>query len=165
MTDSGPSLTLVPVRKPEDVNVIIGQSHFIKTVEDLHEAIVGVSAHLRFGIAFCEASGDRLVRTSGNDDALVALAAEAAGLIGAGHCFVVMLAGGFPVSVLGPIRGVAEVCTVFCATANEVDVVVASSDHGRGVVGVIDGESPLGVEDGVAKARRHDLLRSIGYKL
>lgn len=165
MTANTLSFRLVPVSKPDDVNVIIGQAHFIKTVEDLHEAIVGVSAHIRFGIAFCEASGERLVRTSGNDDPLVALAAAAAENIGAGHCFVVMLADGFPVNVLGPIRSVAEVCTVFCATANEVDVVVACSERGRGIVGVIDGEPPLGVEDGAAKAARHDLLRAIGYKL
>lgn len=165
MTANTLSFRLVPVSKPDDVNVIIGQAHFIKTVEDLHEAIVGVSGHIRFGIAFCEASGERLVRTSGNDDPLVALAAAAAENIGAGHCFVVMLADGFPVNVLGPIRSVAEVCTVFCATANEVDVVVASSARGRGIVGVIDGEPPVGVEDAAARARRHDLLRAIGYKL
>jgi hypothetical protein len=165
MTALPVTLSLVPVPKPDDVNVIIGQAHFIKTVEDLHEAIVGVGAQLRFGIAFCEASGERLVRTSGNDESLGALATGAAQRIAAGHCFVVMLADGFPVNVLAPIRAVAEVCTVFCATANEVDVVVASSARGRGIVGVIDGEPPVGVEDTAARARRHDLLRAIGYKL
>lgn len=153
------------VVKPDDVNVIIGQSHFIKTVEDLHEALVGVSPHLRFGIAFCEASGDRLVRTSGNDDDLVGLATDAALAIGAGHAFVVLLREGFPVNVLNSIKMVPEVCTIFCATANTVDVLIAVTDDGRGVVGVIDGQPPVGVETDADKETRHTLLRRIGYKL
>jgi adenosine/AMP kinase len=155
----------VRIEKPADLNVIIGQAHFIKTVEDLHEALVGVSPHLRFGIAFCEASGDRLVRTSGNDDELVRLAASNASTIGAGHAFVVLLREGFPVNVLNPIKAVPEVCGIFCATANTVDVLVAVTDDGRGVVGVIDGQPPLGIETDGDQARRRALLRQIGYKL
>jgi uncharacterized protein len=155
----------VHVDKPDDVNVIVGQSHFIKTVEDLHEALAGVSPHLRFGIAFCEASGDRLVRTSGNDDELVRSAADNARAIGAGHSFVVLLRDGFPVNVLNPIKAVPEVCGIFCATANPVDVLVAVTERGRGVVGVIDGEPPVGVETDADKEARHALLRAIGYKL
>jgi adenosine/AMP kinase len=159
------NLEAVRVAKADDVNVIIGQSHFIKTVEDLHEALIGVSPHLRFGIAFCEASGDCLVRTSGNDDDLVRDATKAASDIGAGHAFVVMLRDGFPVNVLNPIKAVPEVCAIFCATANTVDVLVAATDRGRGVVGVIDGKPPLGVETDADKHNRHRLLRQIGYKL
>ena len=159
------NIEAVPVTKADDVNVIVGQSHFIKTVEDLHEALVGVSPHLRFGIAFCEASGDRLVRTSGNDDDLVRSAAENAVAIGAGHSFVVLLRDGFPVNVLNPIKAVPEVCTVFCATANPVDVLVAVTERGRGIVGVVDGEPPVGVETETDRADRHALLRRIGYKL
>jgi adenosine/AMP kinase len=159
------NIEAVRVDKPTDLNVIIGQSHFIKTVEDLHEALVGVSQHLRFGIGFCEASGDRLVRTSGNDDELVQLAAANAEAIGAGHSFVVLLRDGFPVNVLNQIKAVPEVCAVFCATANAVDVLVAVGEGGRGVVGVIDGEPPVGVETDADKENRHALLRRIGYKL
>ncbi len=162
-----PSLSwdVVPVDKPEDVNVVIGQSHFIKTVEDLHEALVGVGGPLRFGLAFCEASGPRLVRRSGNDAALTDLATSAALAIGAGHGFVIFLRDGFPVSVLNQVKVVPEVCTVFCATANPVDVLVAVTDRGRGIVGVIDGEPPLGVETDDDVAARRELLRVIGYKL
>lgn len=159
------NIEAVRVVKAQDVNVVIGQSHFIKTVEDLHEALVGVSPFLRFGVAFCEASGDRLVRTSGNDDALVGAAADAAVAIGAGHAFVVMLRNGFPVNVLNAVKAVPEVCGIFCATANDVDVLVAVTDGGRGVVGVVDGRPPVGVETEADKTRRHALLRQIGYKL
>ena len=159
------SFEVVAVDKPEDANVIVGQSHFIKTVEDLHEALVGVSSQLRFGLAFCEASGARLVRSSGNDDELVGLAEENAAAIGAGHCFVVLLREGYPVNVLNPIKAVPEVCTIFCATANPVDVVVAVTAQGRGVIGVVDGEPPVGVETDADVAARRGLLRDIGYKL
>ena len=159
------SIEIVPVQKPDDMNVVIGQSHFIKTVEDLHEALVGVSAQLRFGIAFCEASGARLVRTSGNDDALIGLASANALAIGAGHSFVVLLTGGFPVNVLNPVKAVPEVCTIHCASANAVDVLVAVTDRGRGIVGVVDGAPPVGIETDADKVQRHDLLRAIGYKL
>jgi len=153
------------VDKPADLNVILGQSHFIKTVEDLHEALAGTSPHLRFGLAFCEASGERLVRKSGNDPELVALAAKNALAIGAGHTFVVFLREGFPVNVLNAVKMVPEVCRIFCATANAVEVLVADTGRGRGVIGVVDGEPPLGVEDETGEAWRHDLLRQIGYKL
>ena len=155
----------VHVVTPDGANVIIGQSHFIKTVEDLHEALVGANPQLRFGIAFCEASGDRLVRTSGNDEELLRSATEIAMAIGAGHAFVVLLRNGFPVNVLNAIKSVPEVCSIFCATANPLDVLVAVTDRGRGVVGVVDGEPPVGVEDDEGKAKRHALLREIGYKL
>lgn len=155
----------VPVDKPEDLNVVIGQAHFVKTVEDLHEALVGTSPHLRFGLAFNEASGPRLVRRSGNDPELVELAVRTALAIGAGHCFVVFLREGFPVNVLGPVKGVPEVCTVFCATANPVEVLVAVTSRGRAVVGIVDGAPPLGVETDDDVAARRALLRAIGYKL
>jgi len=159
------SFEVVPVDKPEDANVVIGQAHFIKTVEDLHEALAGVGAHLRFGLAFCEASGACLVRRSGNDAELVTLAAAGAQAIGAGHSFLVLLRGGFPVSILNPLKLVPEVCTIYCATANPVDVIVAATAHGRGIVGVIDGAPPVGVESDSDAAARHGLLRRIGYKL
>jgi len=155
----------IALDKPDDVNVIVGQAHFIKTVEDLHEALVGVSPGLRFGIAFCEASGDRLVRRSGNDEQLTALAVAAAVAIAAGHSFVIMLREGFPVNVLNPVKAVPEVCTIFCATANPVDVLVAVTGRGRGIVGVIDGSPPVGVETQADAVTRHRLLRDIGYKL
>ncbi len=129
---SQPAISVVPVDVPEGLNVILGQSHFIKTVEDLYEALVGTSPHLRFGLAFCEASGPRLVRRAGNDDALVALAVEQALAIGAGHSFVVFLREGFPVNVLNQVKAVPEVCHVFCATANPVQVLVAETGQGRG---------------------------------
>ncbi len=159
------SWTVVPVDKPDDVNVVIGQAHFIKTVEDLHEALVGVSPSLRFGLAFCEASGPRLVRRSGNDPDLVELATRNALAIGAGHSFVVFLRDGFPLNVLNPIKAVPEVCSIYCATANPVEVLVAVTPRGRGIVGVIDGETPLGVETDDDVDARRDLLRAIGYKL
>ncbi|HEX7992738.1 MAG TPA: adenosine-specific kinase [Streptosporangiaceae bacterium] len=155
----------MPVDTPDDVNVIVGQAHFIKTVEDLHETLAGVGPHLRFGIAFCEASGDRLVRKSGNDDDLVGLAVAAAQAIAAGHVFVIMMREGFPVNVLNQVKAVPEVCTVFCATANPIDVLVLAADRGRGVIGVIDGSPPVGVEAEADVQARHDLLRAIGYKL
>ncbi len=159
------SFEVVPVDTPEDVNVVIGQAHFIKTVEDLHEALVGVSPRLRFGLAFCEASGARLVRRSGNDDELVRLATAHARAIGAGHSFVVLLREGFPVNVLNPVKAVPEVCTIFCATANPVEVLVAVTARGRGVIGVVDGEPPLGVETDTDATQRRALLRDLGYKL
>ena len=165
MTETTLSWDVVPIDKPDDVNVVIGQAHFIKTVDDLHEALVGVSPSLRFGVAFCEASGPRLVRRSGNDPELVDLAVRNASAIAAGHTFVIVLRDGFPVNVLNPVKAVPEVCTIFCASANPVEVLVAVTPHGRGVAGVIDGEPPLGVETDDDVADRRALLRAIGYKL
>lgn len=158
-------IEVVPLDKPDDVNVIVGQSHFIKTVEDLHEALAGVGGTLRFGVAFCEASGARLVRRTGNDDDLVALAVDAALALGAGHAFVIMLRDGFPVNVLNQVKAVPEVCSIYCATANPVQLLIAVTKAGRGVVGVIDGQPPVGVETERDVADRRDLLRVIGYKL
>jgi adenosine/AMP kinase len=162
---SGPAIQVVPLTMPDGVNLILGQAHFVKTVEDLYEALVGSSPHLRFGLAFCEASGPRLVRRAGNDSELVDLAVDAALAIGAGHSFVVLLRDGFPVNVLNQVKAVPEVCHVFCATANEVHVLVAATSLGRGVLGVVDGGSPLGVESADDERDRHQLLRDIGYKL
>jgi hypothetical protein len=162
---SEPAISVVGVEMPDGVNLIFGQSHFIKTVEDLYEALVGSSPHLRFGIAFCEASGPRLVRRAGNDADLVDLAVRNASAIGAGHSFVVFLREGFPVNVLNQVKAVPEVCRVYCATANPVQVIVAATEQGRGVLGVIDGGSPLGVEDENDERDRKSLLREIGYKL
>lgn len=158
-------LSVIPVDKPDDMNVIIGQSHFIKTIEDIHEALAGTSPYLRFGVGFCEASGACLVRSSGNAEDLVQLASRNAETIGAGHCFVVFLRDGFPVNVLNALKAVPEVCRIFCATANPVEVVVAETDLGRGILGVIDGLPPAGFETAEDVADRKQLLRQIGYKL
>jgi len=158
-------LLAITIDKPEDTNFILGQSHFIKTVEDLHEALVGAVPGIRFGLAFCEASGKRLVRTSGTDDGLVEMAARNAQNIGAGHSFIIVLGDGFfPVNVLNTVKTVPEVCRIFCATANPTQVLVAQTDQGRGIVGVVDGLPPLGVETEEDVKWRHDLLRKIGYK-
>ncbi|HEY3265137.1 MAG TPA: adenosine-specific kinase, partial [Actinomycetota bacterium] len=149
----------------EDLNVILGQAHFIKTVEDLHEALVGAVPGLRFGIAFNEASGPRLVRRSGNDPELVDLVVRSAEAIGAGHLFVIALRDGFPINVLNAVKAVPEVCRIFCATANPLEVVVGVSEQGRAVLGVVDGEPPLGVETNSDETERKDLLRRFGYKL
>jgi hypothetical protein len=162
---SEPTIDVVAIDVPEDTNLILGQAHFIKTVEDLYEALVGSSPHLRFGLAFCEASGPRLVRRAGNDPDLVDLAVRHALAVGAGHSFVVFLREGFPVNVLNQVKAVPEVCHVYCATANPVQVLVARTGQGRGIVGVIDGEPPLGVEDDDDERSRKTLLRDIGYKL
>ncbi|MGH9020508.1 MAG: adenosine-specific kinase [Acidimicrobiales bacterium] len=156
---------LIRIDKADDVNVIAGQSHFIKTVEDLHEVLAMAGGGLRFGVAFCEASGPRLIRRSGNDPDLVDMATRAAQSVAAGHLFVIMLRDGFPVSVLNAVKQVPEVCTVFCATANPVSLIVVEDDGARGVAGVIDGESPLGVESAQDEVDRRALLRAIGYKL
>ena len=156
---------VVRVENPDGLNVILGQSHFIKTVEDLHEALVGTVPGIRFGVAFCESSGARLVRTTGTDPALVELASRNAQAIGCGHSFFVVLGNAYPVNVLDAIRRVPEVCHVYCATANPVEVIVAETEQGRGVLGVVDGQPPLGVEGSDDVAARHALLRQIGYKL
>ncbi|MEU6641846.1 adenosine-specific kinase [Saccharomonospora sp. NPDC046836] len=159
------AFTAIRVDKPNGLNVIIGQTHFVKTVEDLHEALAGTSPHLRFGLAFCEASGPRLVRHSGNDSDLTALAVKNAQAIGAGHSFLVFLREGYPLNVLTALKAVPEVCTIFCATANQVDVLVAGTGLGRGIVGVVDGATPLGVETEADQAERRAFLRTMGYKL
>ena len=155
----------VRIDKPEDVNLILGQSHFIKTVEDLYEVLVGASPSIKFGLAFCESSGPRLVRWAGNDDDLVEMAQRNALSIGAGHSFIVFLREAFPINVLNAVKLVPEVCRIYCATANPVEVLIAETDQGRGIVGVVDGEPPLGVETDADVAYRHRLLRDIGYKL
>ena len=158
-------LHAVTVEKPEDMNFILGHSHFIKTVEDLHETLAESSPTLKFGIAFCEASGPRLVRRSGNDPELIDIAVRNAQAIGAGHSFIVFLRDGFPVNVLNAVKSVSEVCRVFCATANPLEVVVGETEQGRGVLGVIDGSPPVGVETDADEAERKELLRRFGYKL
>ena len=158
------NIEALSIEKPDDVNVILGQAHFIKTIDDLYEALAGSSPHLRFGVAFCEASGARLVRRAGNDPELVDLAVRNATLLGAGHSFVVFLREGYPVNVLNQVKQVPEVCRVFCATANPLQVVVGETERGRGILGVIDGEAPLGVETDEDAAARRELLRTIGYK-
>jgi uncharacterized protein len=158
------NLTLVPVAVPEGGNVIIGQSHFIKTVEDLYEVVVGAVPQAKFGIAFNEASGPCLVRADGNDEALQQAAISTARAIGAGHAFVLFLEGAFPINILNQVKACPEVCRVFCATANALQVVVAESEQGRGIVGVIDGSSPKGIEGDSDRQWRREFLRRIGYK-
>ena len=154
----------VPVRKPDDVNVVLGQTHFIKTVEDLYEVIVSSSPGLKFGVAFCEASGACKVRVEGNDEGMKALAAENALRIGAGHMFLICMQNGFPINILNAVKSVCEVCSVFAATANPLEVIVADNGTGRGVLGVIDGIKSVGIEDEQDVAWRKDFLRKIGYK-
>ncbi len=158
-------LSAYPIDKPEGMNVIVGQAHFVTTIEDLHESLAGASPQLRFGIAFCEASGPCLIRRSGNESELIDLAARNAEGIAAGHSFIIFLREGFPVNVLSAIKNVPEVCTVFCATANPVEVLVAQTDFGRGIIGVIDGLPPAGIETASDEADRKALLRKMGYKL
>lgn len=150
---------------PEDTNIILGQSHFIKTVEDIYEAMVNTVPGVKFGIAFCEASGECLVRFDGNDDELSKLAAENAMNLSCGHSFIIIMRNAYPINVLGRIKDVPEVCNIFCATANPVEVIVASSENGRGITGVIDGSRPKGIEGEDGKKWRKDFLRMIKYKL
>ena len=157
-------LTTVRLEIPEGGNVIVGQTHFIKSVEDLYEAMVNTVPQMKFGIAFNEASGPCLTRVDGNDEALQAMAARNASSIAAGHIFVITLTGGFPINVLSRIKDVPEVCSIFCATANPVEVLIAQTAQGRGVAGVIDGFPPKGVETAGDANVRRDFLRKIGYK-
>jgi hypothetical protein len=157
-------LKSVRLEMPENGNIILGHSHFIKTVEDLYEAIVNTVPQMKFGIAFNEASGACLIRADGNDADLKALAIRNAQAVAAGHLFVVAMRDGYPINVLQRIRDIAEVCSIFCATANPVEVILAESEQGRGVLGVIDGSSPKGVETDADVEWRHGLLRKIGYK-
>ncbi len=154
----------MPLEIPEGGNIILGQSHFIKTVEDIYEAIVNTVPQMKFGVAFNEASGPCLTRADGSDDAMKDLAIRNASAVGAGHIFVVVMRDGYPINILGRIKDVPEVCGIFCATANPAQVVVAESDQGRGVLGVIDGEPPKGVETTEDVEKRRGFLRMIGYK-
>ena len=154
----------VSMELPADANIIVGQSHFIKTVEDLYEAIATTAPHAKFGVAFNEASGPCLTRAEGNDSALRDVAIRNAQALACGHTFVVLMQNAYPINLLNAIRNVPEVCSIFCATANAVQVIVAQSEQGRGILGVIDGSSPKGVEGPSDVAWRHDLLRKIGYK-
>jgi adenosine/AMP kinase len=158
-------IKVVRIEKPEDLNLILGQSHFIKTVEDLYEAIVQTVPGMKFGIAFCESSGPALVRYAGNDPELMALAQQNALALSAGHAFIIFLEGGFPINILNTIKNVPEVCRIFCATANPVEVIIAETDQGRGILGVIDGVKTKGIETETDIQNRKALLRKIGYKL
>jgi len=158
-------IKVVPIAKPEDMNFILGQAHFIKTVEDLHEAIVTTAPHMKFGIAFCESSGLALVRHTGNDDALIEIARTNALAIGAGHSFLIFMTGGFPVNILNALKAVPEVCGIYCASANQAEVVVAETETGRAILGVIDGVRTKGIEGPDGIEWRKGFLRKIGYKL
>ena len=158
-------LKTVSIEKPEDMNFILGQSHFIKTVEDLYEAIVQTAPQMKFGVGFCESSGPALVRFAGNDSNLIELAQKNALALSCGHAFIIFMEGGFPINILNTVKNVPEVCQVFCATANPVEVIVAESAQGRGILGVIDGVKTRGIETDADIQTRKDFLRKIGYKL
>ena len=158
-------LKTVRIEKPEATNFILGQSHFIKTVEDIHEAIVQTSSQMKFGLGFCESSGPALVRFTGNEPALIELAKRNAIALSCGHCFILFKENGFPVNILNTIKSIPEVCTIYCATANPVEVIVAETDQGRGILGVIDGVKSKGIEAEPDIKARKDFLRMIGYKL
>jgi adenosine/AMP kinase len=157
-------LTSVTIHKPDEVNLILGQSHFIKTVEDLHEALVGAVPDIKFGLAFCEASGPALVRWSGTDEQLTDLARREMLELGAGHAFLILLRNAFPINVLPAVRSVQEVCNIYCATANEVEVIVAATGHGRAILGVVDGARSREIENEAEIAERKAMLRRFGYK-
>ncbi len=157
-------LISVPIRKPDEVNLILGQSHFIKTVEDLHEALVGAVPGIKFGLAFCEASGPALVRWSGTDEQLTDLARREMLELGAGHAFLILLRDAFPINVLPAVRSVQEVCGIYCATANQVEVIVAQVGQGRAILGVVDGSRSRGIENEAEIAERKAMLRRFGYK-
>lgn len=157
-------LRTVKLEFPEGCNIILGQSHFIKTVEDLYEVMVGGVPGVKFGLAFCEASGARLIRYDGNDPQLIEVAIANAERIAAGHTFIIVMKDAFPINVLNAVKACPEVCRIFCATANPVEVIVAETEQGRGVMGVIDGQPPLGREDEEGINWRKDLLRKLGYK-
>lgn len=158
-------MSSVRIEKPDDMNFILGHAHFIKTVEDLYEVIVQTNPAMKFGIAFCEASGPCLVRYAGNDAKLIEIAQRNALLLSAGHCFLIFMEQGFPVNILNAVKTVPEVCRVYCATANPTEVIIAETAQGRGVLGVVDGERSKGVENDEDIRKRKDFLRKIGYKL
>jgi len=155
---------IVEITKPQDVNVILGQSHFIKTVEDLYEALVSSVPGIKFGVAFCESSGDRLIRKEGTDNELIDIAVENIKKIACGHVFLICLKGAYPINVLNSIKDVPEVCNIYAASANQIQVIIAETSQGGGILGIIDGQSPLGVEDGNKAKERKEFLRKIGYK-
>jgi len=158
-------IRIIDIVKPADLNVIIGQTHFIKTVEDMHEAIVSAVPNIKFGLAFCEASGARLIRWTGNDEELIKLARKNAEKIAAGHSFILFIKEAFPINILNQIKNLPEVCSIYCATANPVQLLVASTNLGNGILGVVDGQPPLGIEDEDGIAWRKTFLRDIGYKV
>ncbi|MFH1907484.1 MAG: adenosine-specific kinase [Chloroflexota bacterium] len=159
-------LAVIKIEKPEAINFILGQTHFIKSVEDIHEALVSAVPGIKFGLAFCEASGECLIRWTGTDEAMIDLAKRNAQAIGAGHAFILFLAEGFyPINVLNAVKMVPEVCHIFCATANPTEVILAGSGQGRGILGVVDGFPPKGIEDEAGITWRKGFLRKIGYKL
>ncbi len=158
-------LKLINIDNPDELNLILGHSHFIKTVEDIHEAIVGTVPGAKFGMAFCEASGDCLIRCSGTDEALTELARKNAQALSAGHTFIVFMKDMFPINILNPIKNIPEVARIHCATANPLQVIVARTDQGRGILGVIDGYAPKGIETDQDIEKRKGFLRMIGYKL
>jgi adenosine/AMP kinase len=158
-------IKVVDLETPDGCNLVLGQSHFIKTVEDLYEAMTTATPGVRFGLAFCESSGERLVRVEGNDENLKEIAAENAMILGCGHSFVILMKDAYPINVLNQIKMVPEVCTIYAATANPIQVIVAETEQGRGVLGVVDGQTPLGVEDEGGVRWRKEFLRKIGYKI
>ncbi len=161
---SNMELTVIPLEIPEGCNLILGQSHFIKTVEDLYEIMVGISSQVQFGLAFCEASGLRLIRVAGNNQDLQETAVKNAQAVGSGHSFVIILKDAFPINFLNSIKQCPEVCRIYCATANPLSVIVAETEQGKGILGVIDGYSPLGVETEKDINDRQEMLRKFGYK-
>ncbi len=165
MSSDAVVIQVVPIDTPEDVNVVVGMAHFIKTVEDIHECVVSSVPGARFGLAFCEASGVRLIRRTGNDEELEMMAVNAAEKVGCGHTFFLMLRECFPINILPALKNVPEVCHIWCATANPLQALVVETAQGRGMVGVVDGGAPLGVEGDEEIAERKELLRKLGYKL
>ncbi len=158
-------LKVVRIEKPNDMNFILGQSHFIKTVEDIYEAVVSTNSSIKFGLAFCESSGPALVRFTGNNENLIEIAKKNAMNLSCGHCFILFMEGGFPINILNTIKAVPEVCTIYCASANPVEVVVAETGQGRGILGIVDGITTKGVETEADIKVRKEFLRNIGYKL
>jgi adenosine/AMP kinase len=158
-------LKTVIIKKPDDTNIIIGQAHFIKTIEDIYETLITSVPNMKFGIAFCESSGPCLIRSEGNDNELIKLAEENAYNLSCGHSFFIIIKNAFPINVLNQVKSVSEVCSIYCATANPVEVIIAESNQGRGILGVIDGEKSREIETDKDKQDRKDFLRKIGYKL
>ncbi len=157
-------IKVIKIEKPAEINFILAQSHFIKTVEDCYETLVEAVPGIKFGLAFCEASGEKLIRKAGTDEEMVKLAVSNAKKVGAGHSLFIFLKNAFPINVLNRIKDISEVVNIFCATANPTEVIVAETKQGRGIIGIIDGESPVGVENESQEKERKEFLRKIGYK-